>query len=155
MSPSEWGPYWPLHLKLYTSPQCSFPCPLFSSDTYLQPTCHVFYLLMSWVTHQEANSVKTGLLILSVHCCISSTQIAPASGNCSVSISQMHELWDLQTEIISKCLLSSCKFLLQLYFKVKWFHKPCHLEDLCLLVALVCSLLLTLQKQQVASLQLS
>lgn len=93
-------------------------CPLFSSDTYLQPTCHVFYLLMSWVTHQEADSGKTGLLILPVHCHISSTQITPATGNCSMSISRMHELWDLQeTKIISKCLLSSRKFLLQLHFQ--------------------------------------
>lgn len=92
-------------------------CPLFFSDTYLQPTCHVFYLLMSWVTHQEADSGKTGLLILPVHCYISSTQITPATGNCPMSISPMHELWDLQeTKIISKCLLSSCKFLLQLHF---------------------------------------
>ena len=31
-------------------PQHSFPVPCFSPDTYLQPTCHAFYLLMSWVT---------------------------------------------------------------------------------------------------------
>ena len=63
-------------------------------------------------------TLQTGWLILSVHCCISSTQKAPATGNCSVSVSRMHELWGLQeTEIISKRLLISCKFFLQLYFQ--------------------------------------
>ena len=59
ISPSEWGPYWPLHLKLHFPP-VFLSSPLFSSDTYLQPTCRVFYLLMSWVTHQEADSVQQG-----------------------------------------------------------------------------------------------